>query len=356
MLFDGVQRFDGIQRNELNRFESWFEKFPLAHQKDLRERLRSPDDQNHEGAFFELFLHELLTRLGFLLEIHPDIAGDSDHPDFLVCQDDQRFYLEATMTGQKSGPFTRNPNEQDVIDTLNDLKSPHFRITIHIEGKLSRTLSRKEMVRGFKKLLDGHNPDEVQRLIDEQGRDAAPSHRIEYDNWSLEGWLRPIPPEQRRSNPPRPLILGNHRAARTKAVTPVQNALEKKASKYRNLDAPFVLAVNARDMFYNGQENDMEVLFGDEQLFYPKEHPDLPPQLGRKPNGIWSRKSRIDAFLSFQRVDIWNLWHKVSACLYINPNNTNVALPNALFRLPHTKGYEGAMKWFDGDSIAQLVR
>ena len=84
--------FDDIERNELdyenlpesifgyinhddsrgathmrNTLESWFKGFPLRHRKDLRERFRSDDDQNHEGAFFELFLHELLTRLEFSL-------------------------------------------------------------------------------------------------------------------------------------------------------------------------------------------------------------------------------------------------------------------------------------------------
>ncbi len=99
----------------------------------------------------------------------------------------------------------------------------------------------------------------------------------------------------------------------------------------------------------------MDVLFGDQQLLYSMERPELSPQFGRKPNGVWSQDRRIDAFLSFQRVDFWNLWHNASACLYINPHNSNVALPDALFQLPHAKGYDGIMKWFEGVDIGQLV-
>ncbi len=373
--------FDDIERNELdyekppesifrylnyydwpgatcirNRFESWFKKFPLPHRKDLRERFRSDEDYNHEGAFFELFLHELLTRLEFSLKVHPEITDAMIQPDFLVCHDDQRFYLEATVAGQKSGPFTRNRNEQDVINKLNTLASPHFGITIHIEGNLSQTLSRENVVRPFKELLDAHNPDEVQRLIDEHGNNAAPSQRIECGSWSLEGWLSPISSEERRSGPTRQLIIGHHLGKFTDCATSIRNALKEKAKKYRNLDAPLVVAVNARDMFYNGRQCDMEVLFGKEQLLYSEEHPDLPPRLGRKPNGVWScgRGSQIDAVLMFHKVDVWNLYN-ASACLYINPHNTNAALPEALFRLPYAKVCDREMKWFEGEDIAQLV-
>lgn len=334
-----------------NGFESWFKGFPPEHQKDLRERFQSDDEQNHEGAFFELFLHELLTRLGFSLKVHPEITGTSARPDFLVCHDNQRFYLEATVTGQEAGPFTRNRNEQDVINNLNTLTSPHFYITIHIEGKLSRTLSKKEVVRPFEELLDAHDPDEVQRLMDERGRNSAPSQKIECGDWCLEGWLRPISSEKRK----RDLILGYNLGAATDCAGPVRKALKKKARKYRNLDAPLVIAVHTRDRFYNGRDHDMDVLFGDEQLLYSKERPESRPELVRKPNGIWSQDSRIDAVLSFQRIDLWNLWHNASACLYINPYNSNATLSDALFQLPHAKECDGKMKWFKGEDIGQLV-
>ena len=338
-----------------NRFESWFKGFPHEHQKDLRERFQSDDEQNHEGAFFELFLHELLTRLGFSLKVHPEITGTSARPDFLVCHDNQRFYLEATVTGQEAGPFTRNRNEQDVINNLNTLTSPHFYITIHIEGKLSRTLSKKEVVRPFEELLDAHDPDEVQRLMDERGRNSAPSQKIECGDWCLEGWLRPISPEKRNRDSTRRLILGDNCAALTDCAGPVRKALKRKAQKYRNLDAPLVIAVHTRDLFYNGRDHDMDVLFGDEQLLYSKERPESRPELVRKPNGIWSQDSRIDAVLSFQRIDLWNLWHNASARLYINPYNSNATLPDALFHLPYAKGYDGKMKWCEGADIGQLV-
>ena len=347
--------FHDNESRDLNKFGPWFDKYPLKHRKDLRERFRSDDDQHHGGAFFELFLHELLTRLGFSLKVHPKITGASTTPDFHVCHGDQHFYLEATVTGQVSGPFTRNRNEQDVINKLNTLTSMDFQIGIHMEGKLSTTLGRERVVRPFKELLNAHNPDEVQRLIDEKGPTAAPSRRIECRSWSLQGWLKPVALEKRGSSRAQQLVLDSYRALWTNPVIPVRKALKKKARKYGNLDAPLVVAVNARDMFYNGKDHDLEVLLGKERLLYSRENPDLPSVPDRELNGVWSQNSRIDAVWRFQRIDFLNLWHNASACLYTNLHKTNVELPDALFRLPYANWYNGKMKWFDGEDLVQLI-
>ena len=355
-IFRDINQYDWPGSTYIrNTLESWFEKYPPRHRTEFRERFRD-DDPHHEGAFFELFLHELLTRLGFSLEVHPEIAGSDDRPDFLVSRDNRRFYLEATVRGQRSGPFTCNRNEEDVINKLNTLTSSHFGITVHMEGTLLRTLSREDVIRPFGNLLESNRPDEVRRLIDEQGRKAAPSQRIECGNWSLEGWLSPNLPIDRTRQPRRRFVIGHHLGAFTDCATPVRKALREKARKYRNLDAPLVLAVNTRDMFYDAPHHDFDVLYGNEQLFYSKDNLDATPRFGREPNGVWSRGrgSQMDDFLSIQKVDMWNIYY-ASASLYLNSNNTHTVFPDALFRLPHVKAINGEVKRFKGENVAQLV-
>ena len=345
---DGVR----IRRN----LETWFKRFHHSAQKDLRGRFRSDNNHTHEGAFFELFLHELITRLGFATNVHPVIAGVETHPDFLICHEGRSLYLEATMVGQRSGPFTRSPNEQNVIDSLNTLCSPYFYIGVHMEGELKRTLRRKDVTRPFEELLVAHDPVDVQRQFDEKGMYSTPSERIECGNWSLEGWLYPISPEsQEKGNRRQHIVIEPYRATWTDSVTPVRKALTKKAGHYGELDLPLVVAVNCRDMFYNGHGNDLDVLFGKQQLMYSVENPDLPPQIVRKPDGIWPRHSKIDAVIMFQKVDLWNV-QSASACLYLNPyKNNGSALPDILFRLPHAKGCDGVIQWFEGEEVAKLV-
>ena len=355
-IFRDINQYDWPGSTYIrNTLESWFEKYPPRHRTEFRERFRD-DDPHHEGAFFELFLHELLTRLGFSLEVHPEIAGSDDRPDFLVSRDNRRFYLEATVRGQRSGPFTRHPNEKDVIEKLNTLVSADFGVTVHMEGTLSRTLSRENVVRPFKELLESHDPEDVQGEIDRHGSNAAPSQRIECGNWTLEGWLWPISPEEQRNDSKRQLVIGHHLGAFTDCATPVRKALKEKSRKYRNLGLPLVLAIHTRDTYYRAPQHDLDVLIGDEQLLYSKEDLDLPPCLVRKPNGVWSRGrgSQFDAFLSIQKVDMWNIYY-ASASLYLNSKNTHTVFPDALFRLPHVKAINGEIKRFKGENIAQLV-
>jgi len=87
-------------RQELER---WFSRYPNAGKRDLRERFRSTSNSNHQSAFFELFLHELLLKLGCMVEIHPETnTGMRKRPDFLVKPPKVgRFYMEARL--ERSG-------------------------------------------------------------------------------------------------------------------------------------------------------------------------------------------------------------------------------------------------------------
>ena len=206
-LFDDVNRTDARykQPNEsvfgcLNRsarrdiieirarLESWFERFPIEVRDDLRGRFRG-DDHAHPGAFFELLIHEVLMRLDCTLEVHPEVSGKKSRPDFLARHRDCSFYVEATVIDPSTSPFAPNPLEEDVVAKINTLTSPHFYIFAEVDGKLSRALSRNQVVPPFAKLLAAHDPDEVQRLINKKGQIATPSETIKCGTWSLEASL-----------------------------------------------------------------------------------------------------------------------------------------------------------------------
>ena len=164
-------------------------------------------------------------------------------------------------------------------------------------GELKTTLNKSCITSGFQALLNDYDPDKVQSLIDEEGLAAAPCHVIESEDWTLTGWLDPIPPEHRSSNRSGKIV----HIPMVDAPNPilgVRDAVNAKRKKYRNLDLPFVLAVNVQDPIYVPPDADKQLLWGR--------------------HGIWDRPHRGDiaAFWRFQKVDLLNMFRSDN-CLYI---------------------------------------
>ena len=335
-----------------DKLESWFQKFPGDGKGDLRGRFRSKNHDDHDSAFFELFMHELLTNLGFRIEVHPTLPDSTNQPDFLVCDGTKRIYLEATVTGRRSGPFTLTKREQELIEELEHLASSDFNLLIEITGELSRSIKRAPFRSKFNKLLlEGHDPDVVKAQVDARGTDAAPSVQYDTDGWRIQAWLSPVSIPARRCGRRR-IKVNFRRAKRVNAIDPVRNKLGDKGSNYGDPQIPLVIAVHTRDISYNGRRNDLEVLFGKERLLYV----DDVPELDRDPNGLWSmgHGMRIGAFLSVQKADMWNFPY-ASGCLFVNPSQYRKDLPEALLRLPQGIVVQGKMAWFDGVEIDQLL-
>lgn len=134
----------------------------------------------------------------------------------------------------------------------------------------------------------------------------------------------------------------------------------KKANKYGQLDAPLVVAANViRDIFLD-RVAEMEALFGKEQVNFYKDRPDLPPELDRKPDGVWiqggykPRYKRLTAVWIFRDIAPWNLCDAAN-CLYINPFDNVMKLPDVMYRLSYASARGDEMQWFEGENIGCLL-
>src|SRR3712207_8522149 len=47
------------------------------------------------GAFFEVYLHECLRRMGYSVTCHPELEGTSRRPDFLAKKGGRSIFVEA---------------------------------------------------------------------------------------------------------------------------------------------------------------------------------------------------------------------------------------------------------------------
>ena len=81
--------------------DGWLARYPAEHAGQLLLRLQSPLGQQHEAAFFELLLHQVLLSLGHrIAAIEPKLLHTWKSPDFLVeSPAGERFFLEGVSAG-----------------------------------------------------------------------------------------------------------------------------------------------------------------------------------------------------------------------------------------------------------------
>ena len=184
-------------RSEL---DDWFTRYPSGHARELRSRFRSRNDIHHRGAFLELFLHEVLTRLDAKLVIHPRVPGTAKRPDFLAEIAGAQVYLEAAVvTGESAAEVAARARVQRVYDAVNDLESPDFWIGVESEGE-PRTPPPIRRIKSFLRAnLDRADYASIREIwASDDAIRRLPRWRFEHEGWMLEFF--PIPKGKARGS------------------------------------------------------------------------------------------------------------------------------------------------------------
>ena len=351
-VFDLSNASDGGRL--LQRYETWFERYPQCAQKSLRQRLAK--ERNAKGAWFELLLHELFLQFGCEVTVK-DVNNENRSPDFLVDGFGRGCYVEATTVNPKDNPGPDDRNLQDAVRLLNTLESSDFQIDLSVEGKILNPVSKKELSKKFGALLSEHDPVMVREQIALMGGDGAPYAEIKHNGWVLRGTLRLIPPEGKHRTS-LDLIADVGGSYTGDASPQVQKRVSNKARKYGDLDAPLIVAANVLDARFD-REAEVAVLFGQEQFRYTPDRPEIPDQLIRKPDGVWIKGGYKPRYTRLAGVILFNGLHprdpRGSVCLYINPFRSSINLPEPLYKLPHAIGEDGRLNWVEGIDIETLL-
>ena len=116
--------------------ERWFERVSHASTADLRARIRSRDEVQHQSAFFELYWHELLVRSGYDVAIHPAVPNANSNPDFLASRNGTpHFYLEVTLAMPPAADQAAQRRIAELHDTLDRMDSPDYFLDIQYRGE-----------------------------------------------------------------------------------------------------------------------------------------------------------------------------------------------------------------------------
>lgn len=314
--------------------DGWFGRVPEAARQDLRSRFRSASDADHQGAFFELYIHELFSGLGFALQVHPEVQGNGGgRPDFLATRDGRRLYVEATAAMPALEESAADRRAAVVLDAVNALHSDDYFLDVSIAGSPVTQPSCTKLKRELALWLGGLNYDQIARAYEHEGYQALPVLEWKHEGWRLR--FRPLPRRvfTRGKHNVRLIASRSGEFKSYDARISLYNSLHKKAKRYGKLDAPLMICVNALEDMAEPYDL-LGAIFGKEGIAVRRDGRHLPY---REPNGVWigpkgAKNTSSSAILGVFRLNPWNVGTVVPE-IYHHPKARN-PIPQTAFPFP----------------------
>lgn len=291
--------------------EEWYRHFPIKHKEALRKDFRSYVDKKHLSAIFELYLHELVLRLGCSVEVHPVLLHTQKKPDFLVTEADQtQFYLEAKLvTGETDKDAGARARIYRVYDGINErVQSNKYLIMIKVRRHTVQTPRITEIASFIRTKLEHAD---YKYLLSQ----SSSARKVMW-TWKENGWwieISPLPnPKEARNQKTSPIIgISSERATFSKGRESIRSAVVRKAGRYGALDLPYLIAINVC-MHAIDIETVENALIGDPKYEVEITPEGLPGQgrWQREFNGAWTKHSgarytRNSAVLFALRLNAW---------------------------------------------------
>lgn len=339
-LFDDIVRTDGRRsRYSEGRFaflnraagepfdkvravaEGWFAAYPVDGQVDLRARFRSKLNRVMSGAWWELYQHEAFRRLGYAITLHPDVAGTSRHPDFLVEDGKGSFYVELTFAGRSHAEDAAANRLDHLRDLVDALPVQEWWLMVEVEAEGPADPSTRALRRDLLAWLAALDPD---AMVSQGDPDEVDRHA---HVWRESGWVlrfRPLP-KRVAIRGTGDGIIGSFSKPGGLIDTrgPLVKAVKDKASAYGTLDRPYVLAILFEHDFLD-EEDLLNALFGSIAVRIPVDPAaTLEAETVRLRDGAWlgpagPTHTRVGGVLTAVNLLPWGV-SRVAPHLWLNP-------------------------------------
>jgi hypothetical protein len=332
--------------------ESWYSRFPTD--PDWLMRFRSKNDNSFISAFFELYIHELLTCLGYKVEIHPELNGRTGKkPDFYVYKNgEEGFYIEAVLASELSDEEAANVSRTNVVyDVINRLDTPDFFIGMRLRGAPESSPPGRDIRRRLADWLKGINYEQTLKIYEECGIEGLPKLNYLFEGWVIEFFPIPKGDKYRGKKGARPIGIQSFAARWIATNEVIKGAVKKKASRYGILNKPFVIAINSVSLSTSNSDI-LSALFGTEEYIYDLHAPiEQDPEVRRKPDGAWygpkgPQNQRVSCIAIVSNLVPWSIAIK-DIHLYHHPWAT-YPLNNSLGVLSNWKPFNNQMKFYSG--------
>lgn len=329
--------------------DGWFSSYPQAHQRALRSLFRGTD-AGFQGAFFELAVYRMLVQLGYEVQVNPQTHFGRT-PDFSAEAEDGLFILEATVV--EPDTFQDSLREKLVFNELNRLRCPDFWLMAgSVRGTLTSNPPLKKIRQEAQDWLDGLDWHRVRDSHSTPGEQW--SFKLTHEDWALE--LSVIPrSEGARGEPAGRLLSGPWRWAMVDSSKSIVRAVQEKARRYRQVDAPLVVAVNCLDRGGVARIDELLALFGSEASTGEPDTARIPSHPVNSRSRIWDEttNTKVSAVLFFNEFQPSSM-ATARICLYENPWAAH-PVPLSLRRLPHAIVTGHLVRWHDGEGLHSIL-
>jgi hypothetical protein len=237
--------------------EDFYSRYPTASANKLRSDLRGDGSFLH--AYSELFTHELLLRLNFKVTIDPVTARGKTPDIFAVHENGLETYVEVKFTDGKSDDEKSVRAQWGRLDdVLNSIRSPYFFFDIGDRGDATRVPPPKEVKEVLQNRLRSLGETEANLHLALGTSESVILNDGGFE-WEIE--LHPKTSGMRANPTFRNIAAWSGGARWGNNSEPLRNAVTKKARKYRNLEKPYIIAVNWLDEWGFGAEDIEEALY-----------------------------------------------------------------------------------------------
>ncbi|MFD1469354.1 hypothetical protein ACFQ48_14075 [Hymenobacter caeli] len=275
-----------------NIINEWFIDYPQGEKGELKTRFR----KTFSPAFFELFIYQLFTKQGFTLTPHPQIQGTNKAPDFLAEKGDLSFYIEAKeATDISTNEAAINKQVNAIYDTLSKLTIPNYWLIIEkLQIKSTQQPSSEKII----KYLERQLPDYIAKIVaaDIELSDWSRVMPLVVDRADVKLVVRLFPKSAKHSQKESTPTIGGLPGGGGWGYPEeelIKSAVHKKASRYGELDKPYLICINVFSRLGITDTGVESALLGSLTDSWPSNPGSLHFQRERAKNGVFYSESGL---------------------------------------------------------------
>lgn len=213
--------------------EEWYQYFPRD--RNFYTQFTSNLDEQHNSAYFELFMFSLLRKAGYDVTYHQQIENRKIDLSFVFNQ--SPIYIDCILSGVPNTDPIIEKIEEEIEDLIEDIKNPILWISVRFQS----TNRKKPNLKLLKKFLT-ESIDEMQ---------LSPENDTEF-TWYNGGWIIEI--EMNRKTIDSETTIASVSTSQgggwldEPSMKTLRRTLNYKRGRSYKVEGPFVIAVNTHNM------------------------------------------------------------------------------------------------------------